>query len=318
VISFLFAVFLSANAFAYGQQGHQAVALVASELIQPGTAQNIRRILGNESLEQVATWPDELKQAKKRHGSLAGDAEAQTFNEMFGDNGQWHYADLPLGTQKYSDAGKFIRDNDIVHALNECIQTLESPVGSNPKVSRLSKKQALRFLVHLVGDIHQPLHLGTGYYDLSGPIPKLILDPAQAYRHQDDSGGNYLRYGKTHFDELHAFWDDRLVEQVAHSKSPERLAEVLTSASSLKKWSTPGDYHQWAEAWATDSIHEAKEAYTGIVFTGMERKRNGKLKLIYIQLPQNYASAQSGRASNQLAKAAVHLAQLLNAIHWQN
>jgi hypothetical protein len=250
---------------------------------------------------------------------LANDVEARQFNRLFPENGQWHFLDLPLGTQDYDSesARKFESDNDIVHKINECIQILETP-GNH---TRFEKKLALRLLIHLVGDIHQPLHVGSGYYDLSGPTPKLIEDPQKAYRHQNDKGANALRYAQSHFAELHAYWDDTLVEQVAHTQKYEKLALVLgsriKSANATKDWRTMGDYHHWAEQWATDSVHEAKEVYNGIVFQSAETKKNGKLKFIYIRLPDTYEAQQLPRAASQLSKAAFHLAALLNIIQFK-
>jgi hypothetical protein len=306
--------FASTNAFGYGHEGHQAIAEMASANLNPSARQAIVRILGNSDLAAIATWPDQLKQAKKRKGPLANDSEAQAFNAAFPFNGQWHFLNLPLGTKAYIDDGKFSDVDDIVHAINECIDILESPPG---KKAKFEKKQALRFLVHLVGDIHQPLHVGTGYYNLAGPVPVLIENPDQAYRHQDDEGANYLRYGDSHFSQLHEYWDDTLVEHVAHTGSYKKLADVLQARAKPSAWKNTGDYHHWAEQWATDSVHEARAAYAGIVFKSAEVKRNGKLKLIHVRLPENYENQQSTRAADQLTKAGAHLGNLLNNIHWQ-
>ena len=120
----------------------------------------------------------------KHQGPLAKDPEAAQFNHQFPDNGQWHFVNLPLGSAEYTDNGRFSADNDVVQIINQCVKILETPEGQK---TRFTKKQALKFLVHLVGDIHQPLHVGTGYYDLSGPTPVLIEDPAKAYRKQNDA-----------------------------------------------------------------------------------------------------------------------------------
>jgi hypothetical protein len=75
--------------------------------------------------------------------------------------------------------------------------------------------EALRLLVHFVGDIHQPLHCGTGFYQFSdGGVVQLITDPQAADGKPNDRGGNLLFYGQEATDQLHALWDRVLVEEV--------------------------------------------------------------------------------------------------------
>jgi hypothetical protein len=312
----------------FWHEGHQALAEAARSLLLPQARAGIARLLGNDDLAQIATWADLLKQVKhhgKHQGSLAQDREAASFNAKFPQNAKWHFLDLPLGSKAYSDTGKFSRDEDIVHEINECIRILETHSETHSKtrsapVTRFEKKQALRFLVHLVGDIHQPLHVGTGYYDLSKSIPALIEDPERADHRPDDKGGNALLYGTNHYQELHAYWDDILVEKIAHTARYEQLALVLESDVKSEKnqtaWLTSGDYHLWAESWATDSVHEARHAYEGIQFDMATVSRRGKIKLIRIRLPETYERDQLPRARAQLSKAAYHLALLLNRIRW--
>jgi hypothetical protein len=305
---------LATSAFGYGHEGHQAIAEFARSRLSPSARKAVIQLLGNDDLAAIATWPDDLKLAKKHKGPLAGDAEAQAFNESFPYNGQWHFLNLPLGADHYEESGRFSDSDDIVHKINECIAILEAPKG---QPTAFQKKQALRFLVHLVGDIHQPLHVGTGYYDLSSAKPMLIEAPDQAYRHNNDEGGNYLNYGNSHFTELHNYWDDTLVEHVAHTGNYRKLALALESRVKASSWTGAGDYHHWADQWATDSVHETRGVYRGIEFLSAERKRNGKLKVVHIRLPENYEETQSGRAADQLAKAGFHLAELLNQIQFK-
>ncbi len=71
----------------------------------------------------------------------------------------------------------FTRANDIVQMIQQCIDILEAETES-PHFTRL---QALRWLLHLVEDLHQPLHVASGYYSTAAdalPVPKRIDDPA--------------------------------------------------------------------------------------------------------------------------------------------
>jgi hypothetical protein len=183
----------------------------------------------------------------------------------------------------------------------------------NPSPLSLTKRQALRFLVHFVGDIHQPLHVGTGYFDCSpAQHASLISDPAKASARCNDRGGNSLAFGAK---ELHAYWDVDLVTAVTGSTDESVLSSRLQQMAT-DQWKTPGDYHQWAEAWATESVHAAAAAYVPIKF-GQEQAAGGRMSKILIQLPPSYGQNETKVVGERLGKAAVRLADLLNSIHWQ-
>jgi hypothetical protein len=304
----------AATALGYGREGHEAVAALAAQMLQPSTRQAVIRLLGNDDLASISTWADELKLAEKHQGPLAGNPEAAAVNAKFPANHLWHFADLPLGTAVYRDNDRFANPDDIVHAIGRCVAILEAAPGTR---TELSKAEALKFLVHLVGDIHQPLHCGCGYYEVHGHQAVLVTDPAKAFGLQTDKGANLLRYGDSHFKELHAYWDDTLTERVARSSDYRKLVGVLKSRVNIEGWRTAGDYHQWAETWVVESVREARGAYAGIVYQEAETGKGGKLKFIHVRLPESDERDQLGRAADQLAKAGTRLAMLLNAVRWQ-
>jgi hypothetical protein len=78
--------------------------------------------------------------------------------------------------------------------------------------------------------------------------------------------------------------------------------------------STRGDYHNWPEQWAIDSVQQARKAYHDLQFTAAAI--DGQRLRIIIQLPAGYIDTNRAIASEQLLKAGLHLAKLLNAIHW--
>ena len=95
-----------------------------------------------------------------------------------------HDADLPLGANDYREFPAFTSVNDVVHAIKGCIAVLEK---AENRADDFTKPQALRLLVHFVGDIHQPLHCGTGFYDLSNfAHPVLITDPRLCFGKPND------------------------------------------------------------------------------------------------------------------------------------
>ena len=311
---------VSTQAFAFGGEGHRAIANSAEGFLKPKTRTAVQQLLGSTDLASIATWPDDLKLAARGKGPLVSDPEAIKFNHDFPKNGSWHFVNLPLGMQMYTDNGPFSEATDIVHAINICIRILEGQ-----KVQNFSKLQALRFLVHLVGDIHQPLHVGTGYYQFGANDQVfLIKDPTAALGKIHDVGGNDLFFSKS--GELHALWDTGLVEQLAGSDF-QQLATFLSAkmnsawmASHPGDWSTPGNYHLWAEQWATDSVHAANEVYVGISFgeaTFDTHHRLQRIDITFVPNAQAYKNAHIDRETVQMVEAGTHLAQLLNAIKWQ-
>jgi hypothetical protein len=171
-------------AFGYGREGHEAVGELARQMLRPEARASVQQILGHDNLAAVSTWSDELKLAQHGQGPLANNPGAVAVNAKFPLNHECHFAELPLGTQVYRDNDRFVSGNDVVHAINRCIAVLEAPPGQG---TDLTKAQALKFLVHLVGDIHQPLHCGCGYYEIHGRQTILITEPAKAFGHRAGS-----------------------------------------------------------------------------------------------------------------------------------
>jgi hypothetical protein len=303
------------RAQAWGRLGHEAIGALAGGLLHERARLQVKKILGPEDLADVAVWLDELRAAGRGTGPLAGSREAIAFNKKFPDNPEWHFVNLPLDTAAYSVTSRFAGANDIVHLINTSIAVLEG------RSRKFTPAQALRVLVHLVGDVHQPLHVGTGYFDFRNPQePKLVANPGPRTEKHGDLGGNKVLTGDSKYDTLHAYWDTALVEAVAETGNPGKLAARLRPGIRSTTWHTPGDYHTWAAAWATDSVHEAAAAYRGIAFTNARvngQSERKSLEAIEAELPKDYAARQKPRAQAQLAKAAFHLAELLNALDWK-
>ena len=306
----LLGLLTSSTAYPWGAQGHAAIGLVAEQRLTPDTRRHIERILGNDDLAAIASWMDQLRGAANGFGPLASNTEAHQLTQRFPHNDQWHYVNLPLGEAKYMDNGPFARPDDVVHEINLAVQVLEG------KSTVVTPRIAIYMIVHFVGDLHQPLHVTSGYYDLSHPEhPVLLADPKAAMGKESDKGGNDLSYGSRRSDELHAYWDSGLPGKIAGSTQPAVLAKKMMDAIQPDAWASPGDHHSWAEGWATESLVAGRQAYAGITF-GPAEMEEGKLRLIPIKLPAGYDAAALPLARERLAKAGFHLAELLNAIDW--
>ena len=305
----------AAPALAWNAEGHAAVGLVAQQNLTPDARKQVIKVLGSDDLASIASWMDQLRSAYFHTGPLGDDPEALKFNAEFPKNNTWHYVDLPLGLEAYRIDGPSSRPDDVVHMIETAVSVLE---GGGDK--RITKLEALRMLVHFVGDLHQPLHVGNGFFDVGadGSV-KLVTDPAAAMSLPNDKGGNADFYGPGKYDELHAYWDD-LPGKVADSKDAAALAPVLEKvvADSGPSWKSAGDYHHWAEGWATESLVAARTAYGPVTFGAEKPDTRGGIKSIQITLSGTYDAVCIPVAEERLAKAGFHLAEILNAIQWSD
>ena len=309
------------EAAAWSDLGHQAIALAAEQRLEARTKAAIARAAGmttytDGALARMSTWPDDVRRLKGFGPSPLDDneiREAEAFTAEFPDHPTWHYVNLPLGRPYPARPDRYTRPNDVVGALVRCIDVLEG------RADTFSTVIALRFLVHLVGDIHQPLHVGSGYFDISETSsPRLIRDPGGKRRVVPDLGGNRVAFPNTN---LHATWDHGVVV-VLGASDPKTLAALLLRGATASE-SPPGEYRSWPRAWASESSRVAAEvAYRPLRFGEARLKPDGpELDSIAIDAPpydqyvRNVATRNAART--QLSRAALRLADLLNRLRWR-
>jgi hypothetical protein len=180
-----------AAALAWGPTGHRVVGRIAERHLSAATARGVAAILGSESLVGAATWPDEIR------SDPAWDRAKP-----------WHFISLD-DNETYETAPKS-PGGDVVEAIGRFTHVLQDPMAEAGK-----KAEALRFLVHFVGDVHQPLHVGR----------------------RADVGGNAIEVAW--FNEstnLHAVWDEKIIESEKLSFS--ELAELIDhpTQTEIKAW----------------------------------------------------------------------------------
>ena len=316
LLSLLLLLAFAPDSLAWSARGHKTVGEVAFGLLSNNVRSKVTALLGPNDIQHAAIWPDLLRDPPP------GDTEMQQFIAAHPDHTDWHFINLPLKSTAYDPTGPFARPNDIVHQINHCIDVLEGitpspPVGGEGRGEvALSKTHALRWLVHLVGDLHQPLHVGCGYYrfDANGKVT-LLKTPAEAAGKKHDRGGNLLHY--TASGNLHHYWDDALVDRIDGSTGDANLPNIVRSKIKPSSFQTTGPIRTWAAKWAIDSVKESKAAYSGITFGEADLQHDGDIDSITIIRPAKYGDKQEPRAARQLAKSAFHLAELLNKIQWQ-
>ena len=185
-------------ALAWGPLGHRVTGQIAQQHLTPRAAAAVQRILGVEDLAEASTWPDEMR------------SNPEPFWQKTAS--PWHYVTVPAG-KLYADVGA-PPEGDSVTALQQFAATL-----NDPKASREQQQLALRFAVHIIGDLQQPLHAGNG----------------------TDKGGNELRVRWFSKDtNLHAVWDSDL--------PLEKALSYTEYAHWLMRRLQPADVKAWSSA----------------------------------------------------------------------
>ena len=260
------AVLVPSPAFAWGKTGHRVVAAIADTQLSGLARAQVQQILGyGESLDEAANWPDEMRAAPGQFWQKTATP--------------WHY--VTLNGVVYDHAPP---EGDALTALDKFTQTLR-----DPNASRADKQLALRFVVHLVGDLHQPLHVGKCC----------------------DKGGNDVLV--TFFKKptnLHAVWDSQLVddEQLSFTELAAKLERHISPADVVKWWdSNPRD-------WINESARIRDTLYP--TATDMPKPPKGKKKLKKGTLPDlsyTYVYKFTPVMEQRLSQGGIRLAAYLNA-----
>ncbi|KFL35804.1 S1/P1 nuclease [Arenimonas donghaensis] len=204
-------------ALAWSRQGHQLVGEVAERQLSPEALAEVRTLLADEpepSLAGVSTWADEIRAARSPLGELSK---------------RWHYINIPGKDCDYMPARDCPEGDCVIGAINAQARVLAD--RSQPKQARV---EALKFLVHFVGDAHQPMHAG----------------------HPHDRGGNnhqlhYTGKGSPEGEgtNLHGVWDYWVVQSAGLDDAAyaDRLMALPAPADPALGADNP------AQAWALES-----------------------------------------------------------------
>ena len=241
----------AAPAYAWGSEGHAIVADIALDHLTPAALAGLKQLLGNRKLAAISSWPDQIRPALP-------------------ETGPWHYVNIPSTADGYLASRDCPQDDCIVPKILWFSQILRDRHA--PPAVRLL---ALKFVVHLVGDLHQPFH---ALADARGgnEIPVTAFGAQQCRRRPCD---------------LHAVWDDSLIEHTGLDQ--HRYAAYLEK--------TISDTHLAAgtddpEQWANASWKLAKDA---MVKPGAN-------------IDEEYYTQEKPAVDRQLALAGLRLARLLN------
>jgi hypothetical protein len=321
-----------ASGWAFGPRGHQAVGALADQMLSARATAQLKTNLGM-SLRTASTWADCVKDVKpvagvglryeadpKYHASCGtfettvGIARMQNYVQrnwktcsteprVSACHKKYHFADVAIQQGSYDRALAGTSDHDIVSAIGAAVAVLQGQPAPAPFSIR-DKKEALLLLAHLVGDIHQPLHVGSVYLDGQNQPTDPGKAGAPIDKATDTVGGNDIEDGGTN---LHAEWDN-----VSTTINPWALTPPLVAqARAVVK--TPGDLKSWPAAWASETLLTARGAYKGLTYTRSGAQKPGDWVVKIADRPA-YAAQRRDVQEQQVTRAGARLAQLLNAI----
>jgi hypothetical protein len=211
VLTLLFSTSADDNKFFWGKTGHRVVGEIATVHLTPEAKKQVERVLGHTSLAIAGTWMDEVRS-----------------NPKYDYMTDWHWVTIPNGmTYKETEKNP---NGDLIKALQTTITELKTG-----DLSAQEEEERLKILVHLVGDIHQPLHVGTGH----------------------DRGGNATEvewfYEPSN---LHRVWDSHMIDDTKLSYTEFANAINHPTEKQLQSW-------QQTEVldWAKEAIALREQIY---------------------------------------------------------
>lgn len=250
-------IYFPLSAKAWNLIGHRVVGQIADTYLNAQARKAIKEILGNESLAMSANWADFIK----------SDSQYDYLNP-------WHYINIPANFSK-NEVYTFLEKHpgpSVYHKIPDMIAVLK-----DRKSTADQKKFALRLLVHLVGDIHQPMHTAR----------------------PEDLGGNNVQltwFGQK--SNLHKVWDEGLVEY-------QKLS--YTEYAKAINYPSVADFTTWQKTSLKDVVFESYQLCNAI-YNGT--KQDDKLSYRY-----NFDWIST--VNQQLLKGGVRLAKILNDIYKQ-
>lgn len=248
-------LFTTVQIYAWGTTGHRVVAEIAENHLSCKAQRQLKKIIGKQPLAYWANYPDFLKSSPE--WKMAD---------------SWHYINFPSGLSEldFEENLKNSSDENLYKRALILMEELKNHKNQTPE----KNKENLYFLVHIIGDAHQPLHVGS----------------------EEDLGGNRIQVewfrDPTN---LHSLWDTKLVDFQNYSYT--EYAEVLDFHD--KKFNqnlTQGNLNNWL----FDSYQKAEKIYAGA-------KSGDKLSFKY-----NYDHVSI--LEEQLLKGGLRLAKILNEV----
>ena len=249
-IVFTFSNFSNATTPKWGPTGHRVIGKIADSHLKRSTKRKIQKLLNRQTLAFVSTFADEIKSDKR-------------YNKFY----TWHYINMPF--DKTYETAKKNPNGDLVTGIEFCKNIIQDKNSSDD-----DKAFYLKLLIHLIGDLHQPLHIGL----------------------EEDKGGNDIKLKWMYKDSnLHRVWDSGLINTFDMS-----YTELATNADVLTKTQIKAIQKGSIIDWVNETHEITKKIYSKI-----EPGKNLGYKYSYNFL---------GKVRSQLQIGGIRLAKILNEI----
>lgn len=236
--------------FFWGQNGHRVTGKIAEEYLTKKAKKAINIILEGKSLAFVSTYADEIKS-----------------NNKYRKYNTWHYINMGL-EENYENSEKN-PEGDLVSGINKCIEVLK-----DEKSTKEDKNFHLKMLIHLIGDLHQPMHIGK----------------------KEDKGGNDFQvqwFGQG--TNLHSVWDTKMIENYNMS-----YIELAENADQLSKSQVNVIQQGTVIDWVNEVHIQTNKVYNS---AKVGEKLSYRYSYLYLET-----------ARTQMQRGGIRLAKLLNEI----
>jgi hypothetical protein len=239
--------------YCWGPEGHDLVARIAEAQLTPAARAKVAELLGpNVTMASIASWADSVRRQRS-------------------DTGPWHYIDIPIDKPHMDMARDCPKGDCVIAAI-----AAQRKVMMDPAADPVKRREALMFVIHFVGDMHQPLHCSDN----------------------KDKGGNDVR---TVFNDrnsnLHSVWDGVLLGRMG--TEDQLFPAMLKEAEAHKRWGK-GTVEKWAE--------ESHKQSQKVVYGKLTKEPKGTP----VPIGADYEKAADPVIRTQLEKAGDRLAHLLN------
>ncbi|MBN9663022.1 MAG: S1/P1 nuclease [Acidobacteria bacterium] len=246
-------MFLGApSLFGWGRDGHRLIAQIASQQLNSKARAEVQKLLQGQSLESIASWADEVR-AQRRETST------------------WHFIDLPLDIPR-GDWKKYCPQTGcVLGQIPEMERRLK-----NTNLAQRDRAEALKFLVHLVSDMHQPLHVGEKH-DRGGNDVKVVFAAKPS--------------------NLHSVWDSSILD----------LGEKRDAKLKDKLGRKPGYFERrrLAKGSVEDWAWQSRDVSRDVVYANLPSGQPA-------MLGDDYFNKALPSVELQLRRAGVRLARVLN------
>ncbi len=294
---------LAPTAQAWGCKGHQTVALIAEKHLAPETREWVLKLLSEnpidpklkrycgdtvrDAMANVSTWPDDVRGERK--------------------NGPWHYIDIPRGAKRGPLEPYCGQAGCVTSAISEQLAILKDKSADGMK-----RADALRYIIHFVGDLHQPMHDITNADEGGNCVPLKYLR-RNAHQHNHSFSPN-----------LHSIWDTAIPERDAEGADAAEYAEMLDALFSADEegWQKAGIH---VEDWVWEGYDNAESVAYGDLMPKIPIEPNvavhgcaddsnigERMLRLNIVAGDAYQEKAASVAEKHIAEGGVRLAMILN------